>query len=145
MSREAKGEATGLTESELVKRLVTYLVDCGYRVRTEVPNMGQSADVVATRSRWVTFIEAKTRDWRRALRQCQAHEQVADFVCIAIATASVSETLREEVEDAGYGLIHCPPFDYTCRWVVTPTRNTCIWSPQRGRLSKALRAIDYEH
>ena len=134
-----------LSEYAVVQRIVTHLKNLGYRVRTEVPNMGQSVDLVATRNRWVTFIEAKMHDWRRALVQCQAHEQVADFICIAIGTVSVSESLTAQVKDVGYGLIHCPPGDEKCEWIVKPKQNMNVWEPQRNRLAEALRAIDHEN
>ena len=132
------------SEEEVVRRLLGYFAQAGHRVRTEVPNMGQSVDLVATRNRWVTFVEAKTRDWRRALEQCRAHEHVADFICIAVGTVSVSNELRSYVEKAGYGLLHCPPRDNACRLVITPTINRNVWPPERSRLSEALRKINYE-
>ena len=134
-----------MSEEAIVRRLVAHLTAQGYRVRIEVPNMGQSADVVATRNRWVTVIEAKRRDWRRAILQCRAHEQVADFVCIAIGTVTVSDALREEAEQAGYGLIHCPPEPMSCMWILTPRRNANVWAPQRERLGEVLKEIEYEY
>lgn len=132
----------GVTEQDIVNGVVRLLADSGYRVRTEVPNMGQSADLVATRGRWVTFIEAKKHDWRRALKQCRAHEQVADFICIAVGTKNISTALTDEALSAGYGVIHCED-PSQCRWVVQPQRNLHFWRPQRARLSKALRVISH--
>ncbi|MCK6444962.1 MAG: hypothetical protein L6Q99_01080 [Planctomycetes bacterium] len=128
-------------EEELVHALSQFLVSTGYRVRHEVPNMGQSADLVATRGRWVTFVEAKMRDWRRALEQCRAHEQVADFVCIALLGARPSAELVREVESSGYGLVLVSPVDGECRWITTPARNRSVWQPQRRMLSESLRLI----
>jgi len=131
-----------LPEEQLVNAVVRFLSNNGYRIRTEVPNMGQSADVVATRGRWITFIEVKRKDWRRALVQCRAHEQVADFVCVAIGTKSVSPLLQQEIKFAGYGLIHCVG-QTECEWILTPTRNAGVWAPQRRKLSEILRTIDH--
>lgn len=128
----------------MVDRLVIFLTEEGYRVRTEVPNMGQSADVIATRNRWITAVEAKVRDWRRGLKQCAAHNHVADFVCIAVGTKSVSAPLQHAVRTCGYGLIHCPLDGDSCEWVVRPRRNDGVWRPQRLQLSQALRAIQHE-
>ena len=135
--------ASTRSEAHLVSRLGNFLIQRGYRVRMEVPNMGQSADLVATRNRWVTIIEAKTHDWRRALDQCQAHEQVADFICIAIGTESISKRLLGAINSTNYGLIHCPVSQDSCRWVVKPKMNTRVWSPQRDNLSRTLRMIEY--
>src|SRR5205809_5829693 len=95
-----------MSESELVAKLVKKLKREGFRVRTEVSNMGQSADIVATRGKWVTLVEVKTRNWSRAVEQCEAHQSIADFICIAIASVSVPDRLAELSEEAGYGLLH---------------------------------------
>lgn len=132
-------------EEDLVLVLSQFLSINGYRVRHEVPNMGQSADLVATRGRWVTFVEAKMRDWRRALEQCRAHEQVADFVCIGLLGAQPSDALVQEVKSSGYGLVLVSPVDGKCRWVTAPTRNRSVWQPQRRMLSESLRLIRHVH
>lgn len=131
------------SEAHLVGGLVRFLTGEGYRIRLEVPNMGQSADLVASRSRWLTFVEAKQHDWRRAFEQCQAHEAVADYICVAISLRSVSNALLQEAKDAGYGLIRCDLDSQTCEWVLHPSRNTNVWAPQRRRLMAAMKAIDY--
>lgn len=133
------------SESDLVAVLVDFLSEHGYRVRLEVPNMGQCADVVGTRNRWVTFIEAKTRDWARALEQCRAHESVADYVCLALAMKSVPERLREKLRATGYGLIICDVELGRCEWLVQPRRNEEVWLPQRRILAAAMKGIEHEH
>lgn len=130
-------------EAHIIRSLIQFLRGEGYRVRLEVPNMGQSADLVATRSRWVTFVEAKRRDWRRAMEQCRAHEPVADFICIALSLGKLSDTLLGEVRECGYGLIQCDAETLSCQWVVEPTRNGKVWGPQRRRVAIAMRAIEY--
>jgi len=59
-----------MSEHELVATLVSKLKREGFRVMTEVSNMGQSADIVAIKGRWVTLIEVKDRNWYRAIQQC---------------------------------------------------------------------------
>ena len=103
--------------------------------------MGQSADVVALRGRWATVIEAKLKDWRRAIEQCQAHEVIADYVCIAIALVTVPPALVAVSEAKGYGIIHYCPVNATFRWVVAPRRNRRIWAPQRQQWSRSLREV----
>lgn len=145
MSPRETNRGSHPSEAHIVGKVVSHLRQLGYNVRTEVPNMGQTADIVATRNRWVTVIEAKRHDWKRAIAQCLAHEHVADFICVAIGTSSVSKELVTEARAVGYGVIHCAPVASHCRWVVLPERNTNVWSPQRRRLSSALRQINYEH
>lgn len=135
----------GFAEHEVVAGVTDLLVSERYRVRHEVPNMGQSADIVATRGKWVTFIEAKVRDWRRAMLQCRAHEQVADFICIAVGAKALSDELLRQSKARGYGVISYRGQDHYCGWVFPPARNERVWAPQRQRLARVMRKIPYAH
>ena len=130
-----------LTELQIVKAVTGFLEDDGYRVRHEVPNMGQTADMVATKGRWVTLIEAKKNSWRRAIEQCRAHHAVADYICVAIGTASVATELLAVSNHHGYGVIHYDPQTGGCRWVRRPQRNTDVWSAQRRYFATMMRKI----
>jgi hypothetical protein len=138
------GNVTFTAEQHLVDHVARLLRSDGYRVRREVPSLGQSADLVGTKNRWVTFVEAKMRDWRRALQQCRGHEQVADYICIAVATVRRPDALVEIAKRRGYGIIHCQPKSGRCAWILPPARNQVVWRPQRLELGKALRVVDYE-
>lgn len=132
-----------MSEFELVSRLVKKLKSEGFRVRTEVSNMGQSADIAATRGKWVTLIEVKTRNWNRAIQQCQAHEQIADYICIAIASASVPERLITLATAIGYGVLHYRREHDDFVWIVRPRLNKLVWAPQRRYWAKAQRGVVY--
>lgn len=134
-----------ISEETIVSMLAEFLCEHGYRIRLEVPNMGQCADLVGTRNRWVTFFEAKTRDWQRALEQCRAHESVADFVCLAISLKTVPDRLRSELEQTGYGLVVCDVIGGRCEWLIQPRRNREVWRPQRRRLAAAMKGIQHEY
>ncbi|MBE3037700.1 MAG: hypothetical protein IMZ62_02645 [Chloroflexi bacterium] len=134
-----------VAESDVVGAVTKLLVGERYRVRHEVPNMGQSVDIVATRGSWLTCVEAKVGKWRRALAQCLAHEQVADFICIAIAAESAGDELLREVSKSGYGLIVYRPSNRSCDWARPPDRNAKVWRPQRRRLMSLMRKIAYAH
>jgi len=125
----------------MVSLLTAHLQSQGYRVRHEVPNMGQQADVVATRGRWVTFIEAKLSQWPRALMQCRAHEHVADYICIAVATRSIPEPLRLTATSRGYGVIVYRAELNTFEWVIRPKHNHRVWRPHRQQWSLHLRGL----
>ena len=129
-------------EDEMVDALTVFLSNNGYRVRTEVPNMGQSAALVATKGRWVLVIEAKMGDWKRALNQCLAHEIVADYIALAVASRSISSALVTEIEKLGYGLIHCDRKDGSCAWIAKPKFNRQIWKPQRSVFSQRIRKVN---
>lgn len=131
------------TEYALVEKVLEFFGEEGYRTRVEVANMGQSIDVVATKGRWVTVIEAKIKDWRRALRQCQAHEQVADYICLAVALKSIPDLLLKDASKLGYGIIHYQPGSKSAKWVLRPLLNKNIWRPQRSKWSQHLREVPY--
>lgn len=141
MSRRRKSSVRIVSEADLVRELAKVLSRDGYRVRSEVSNMGQSADMVATRGRWVTIIEAKMRDWRRALKQCQGHEQVADFVCVAIASARVANELLHAASARGYGVIHYDGKEHKFGWTLRPRLNRLVWTPQRRYWAQKMKGV----
>lgn len=132
-----------MTEQDFTIEIEEFLQVQRYNIRCEVPNMGQSIDILASKSRWTTAIEAKLTNWKRALAQCKAHELVADYICIAIATKSVSKDLELEVKERGYGLIHFDSRNSKCVWVIKPRRNTKVWPAQRRLFGRNLRGIEY--
>lgn len=139
---DLRNRNSSIPECELVDVVALFLREQGFRVRAEVPSLGQSADLVATRGRWVSFIEVKVRDWRSAINQCKAHKLVGDFICIALGTKNISEAVKQATADEGIGLIHVLA-DGTCSWIAKPVLNARIWQPQRKQFSKNLQAIEY--
>jgi hypothetical protein len=135
--------APTVTESRLVMSVAEHLFEEGYRVRLEVSNMGQSIDVVATKNRWITAIEAKRRDWRRALQQCRAHVLVADYVAIALAQRSVPAELSQILHADGWGLLLYDSTQGEWRWEIRPRKNERVWQPQRRRFSDNMRKVGY--
>jgi len=130
-------------ESVFVRELSASLRKQGFHVRTEVSNMGQSADLVATRGRWVTIIEAKLGDWKRAIAQCRAHEHIADYICIALGSVSVSDRLRDTASELGYGVIHYNRSVKRFDWVLRPKLNRAVWRPQRKYWANMVRKQNY--
>ena len=130
------------SEQNLVNDVVRFLAAEGYRVRAEVPNLGQSADLVATKGRWVTFIEVKVKNWRKAINQCRAHILVADYICIALGTKEISEAALAVSMKHNIGLIHIR-YNGQCEWVLIPKKNQSVWLPQRRQLAQELRGIEY--
>lgn len=120
------------SESQLVEMLVEYLKSTGFEVQTELPNMGQSVDVVAHKDDRLWFIEAKRKGLGRALAQCKAHELVADYVCIALLSSTILDSTREELGRLGYGLLLYKVQDCAWHWEVEPRLNGSVWHPQRS-------------
>jgi hypothetical protein len=129
------------SEADLVVKLTEKLRAEGFVVRTEVSNMGQSADVVAMRGKWVTVIEVKWRNWQRAVAQCRAHELIADFICIAIASVSVPSSLIEQAMISGYGILHYSQVTGEFEWVLRPRVNRDVWAPQRKYWAQSVRRM----
>ena len=113
----------------------------GYRISREVPNMGQSIDIVASYRNSVVAVEVKRADWQRAINQCSAHRAVADFICIAIGTKTVPSKLHEEAARLHYGIIHCPPGQKDCLWAARPRKNLRVWKPQREVFTRRILEI----
>ncbi len=131
------------SEAFYVGQLIETLASTGYRARCEVPNFSQSVDVVATKGRWITAIEVKRFDWRRALKQCVSHEIFADFVCVAIVSKAVPPDLERAAEERGYGLLHYDQGSKEFVWHRRPKQNRNYWSHHRKNWSKTLQGIAY--
>jgi len=118
-------------EAEQVNIIVKYYESLGYDVTTEVPNMNQYVDIVAIKDGLMTCIEAKLRDWKRAVKQCEPHVFVSDYIYIVIGTKIVSTGLIESAKEKGYGVIHCSMWDGKIKMVLESIKHTKYWLPQR--------------
>ncbi|MBX3728537.1 MAG: hypothetical protein KF858_05065 [Candidatus Sumerlaeia bacterium] len=145
MTKKSSKQAGPLTELDLVCSLVPFLVDEGYDVKLEVSNMGQSIDLVGLRgnNRWLTAIEVKRTNWKRALEQCQAHALVCDYIAIALALKGVPKQLSHELNHNGWGLLLFNHDARTWDWTIRPVVNRRVWKPQRTRFLMNLREISH--
>lgn len=130
-----------MREDIIVKRIEEFLKKNNYSTIIEVPNMGQSVDIVAQKGRWLSFIEVKLNNWNRALIQSKRHELVADFILIAIASKTVSMRLIVVAEEKGYGIIHFNKKSNRCTIAVKPRINKKVWLPQKRILLHKLNKI----
>ncbi|NQU05201.1 MAG: hypothetical protein HQ568_03845 [Calditrichaeota bacterium] len=126
-------------EQDLVNQLTLFLTGSGFKVYHEVPNMGQSVDIVGVKGRWIMLIEAKLSDWGRAFSQCEAHELVADFISVGIAKPEASKKLINAANKEGIGVITCNPITGQCKWQNKPKWNRDVWKPQRRILMRNLQ------
>lgn len=144
MTKKSSNEnANSLTEFDLVHSITGFLVSEDYKVRHEVSNMGQSIDIVATRGRWVTAIEAKKSNWKRAIQQCKAHTLVADYIVLALALKRIPSQLETILSENGWGLILLDNSLESWNWIIKPQINTKVWKPQRERFAVEFRKINY--
>ena len=143
MKKFSRNIITTPTEYELVHSVTDFLYADGYKIRFEVSNMGQSIDILATKGRWITAIEVKRTDWKRALHQCQTHTLVADYVVLALALQSVSQELEGTLCENGLGLLLFDKATSLWNWELKPRQNSRVWKPQRQRFSIDFRKVDY--
>lgn len=131
-----------LTEQQLTEKLVWNFFNTN-KVWYEVPNMGQSVDVVVDLDGFLTFIEVKIKNWTKAIEQCMAHEIVADYIYIAIATKGVPKNFINEATTRGYGILHYN-WDYqSWELIKKSVKNKNIWKPQRQVLDSKLKLMSY--
>lgn len=129
------------SEAKLVAQLVVVLRERGYFVSTEIPNMGQSVDLVASKGSRLILFEAKLHDWRRAVRQCRAHKVVADAVFVVLPTRDLSQELLDAIQSEGLGLVLCDAGTKSCSLRIRPSLNGNRWEPQRGAFKRSLELI----
>ena len=129
------------SEAVLVRALSRYLIEKGFEVRSEVPNMGQAIDLVATKNGHITAIEVKRMDWVRALEQCRAHVVVADFIVIAIGLKSIPPKLSKSLHSRGWGLMMYDSIKDSWRPLSPPRKNQQVWGSQREVFVKNLMQI----
>lgn len=126
-------------ETEVVALLKDFLRGKGFETAEEVSSMGQSIDLVGKKNEYLYAFEAKRDNWRKGLSQCRSHELIADYICLAMGSPTITAALSEEVTRLGYGLIWCNPADKKCSWVNKPKLNSNVWNPQKKLLLKSLR------
>ncbi len=99
-----------VSEELLVRRLAWLFRNIGYVVAMEVPVATRLADVYCVHPGTGTTIaiEAKLRDWGRALRQAQVYKLAADFSYIALPQQAISDDCVAACSAQGIGAIGLP-------------------------------------
>jgi Holliday junction resolvase len=119
------------SERELVRTLARFLQTDGFECFFEVPNMGQSVDLVLKKNGSLYLIEAKLKDWKRGLQQCRAHQLVADFICIAMGSNFISQELLNQANELGVGVLNYDMSLQVFHHALEPVKNQNYWKPQR--------------
>lgn len=96
-----------VSERRLVDVLISHLRKHGQRVAREVSHYERRIDVlvVTAESDELHAIEAKTRDWPRALAQATVNLAAADRSYVAIQADFAHRVPLEEIRARGLGLI----------------------------------------
>jgi hypothetical protein len=96
-----------MSESELVEKLRAHFEASGYVVASEVNFLLRRIDLVCIhrRTKQVVSVEAKVRDWRRALRQAKTCLLCSDKVLIAVPEGLERRIDLGLLSEWGIGLI----------------------------------------
>lgn len=98
--------AATVTERRLVDVLVEHLRKTR-DVRREVPHYEKRIDVVAyaAEDNTIEGIEAKSRDWTRAVQQAMLNLTAVDFSYVALWSETAHRVDRKVLEEHGIGLM----------------------------------------
>ena len=119
------------TEQEQVDLLVPWLENQGFCIACEVGQSMQMVDVAGAKNGLLYLIEAKLANWKQAMKQCEAHELVADYIYIAIGTKNISPNFMEAMKEKGFGIIHCHPETGKMYIALKAKKNSYYWIPQK--------------
>jgi hypothetical protein len=99
-----------MSEEALVRRLEWFFRELGYIVAKEVPVGMRSIDLycVAPNTGTTIAVEAKLRDWRRALRQARVYKLAADLTYIALPEPAITQACIDACSTEGIGAIAIP-------------------------------------
>lgn len=138
-------KATFRTERELAEFTVNQLISLGFQTIKEVPNLGQSVDIVARKGNKLILIETKLHNWRKALNQASSHLFVADYVYIVLPKKLFSSELYETAVQLGIGVIEVDANNLLWCTAVKAARNKKIWLPQREQFLRHMEKIENAH
>ena len=92
-------------EDVIMEGLVSHYEQTDREVFVEVPMLSKRIDVVLKKDDNIIAIEAKVRNWRRALQQAISYRLCADAVFIAIWKDFTHRVDRQLLVEYGVGLI----------------------------------------
>lgn len=105
MKPEARGYEVS-TEAELVGTLRGYLTEPGHIVLEEVRSHGRARiDLLLWDGECLIGIEAKLRDWNKAIGQAALNRQCVDRSYVAMCSQNVTTTLLAEAARFGLGVM----------------------------------------
>lgn len=72
-----------IKETEIVNRVNQYLKNNGFSYKNEVKFLERKIDIVGVKNRKVVAIEAKVKDWKKALQQAITCKLCSHYVYVA--------------------------------------------------------------
>jgi hypothetical protein len=121
----------------------TLQYDCVRRIREsfsisvghEVPLLGRTVDLVYIKNDIVVSIEFKLRDWKKAISQARDHLLGADYAYICMPRRTITDGLRQELEEAGVGLVfYKDGDDWPFEVVISAPKSKDTWMAARSML-----------
>lgn len=130
---------------------------CAYRrahgkkkIYIEVPVFSRSVDLVEldSRTRKITAIEFKIKDWKRAIKQLYEISSCFDFLILCILkpkTEKCIETIRSTCSEKGIGLIFWDQSDDSFMQICESKDICDIWITQKRQILHYLKEREAYH
>lgn len=136
----------GFSEAELRKRFIGSLgTSKDILIYQEVPVFSRSVDLVLQdlTTSYITAVEFKMHDWKRAILQAQNVDLCFDFLCICLPkpkTQAGCRTIMKTCEIKGVGLYLYDSEINAFEEVISSPRTTTVWETQKKRVVNYLEA-----
>jgi len=136
----------GFSEAELRKRFIGSLgTSKDILIYQEVPVFSRSVDLVLQdlTTSYITAVEFKMHDWKRAILQAQNVDLCFDFLCICLPkpkTQAGCRTIMKTCEIKGVGLYLYDSEINAFEKVISSPRTTTVWETQKKRVVNYLEA-----
>lgn len=125
-----------MTEADLVSQVRRHLTERGIETLGEVPFYSRSVDFVLLNP--LTAVEAKLRDWRKALTQAQHHLWGYDYSYVLLPKRKVTEKMRNALEEKGIGLYLWDGFLIEA---IPAMKSTQVWEPARRQILRFIEEL----
>jgi hypothetical protein len=137
------------SEAELRERFINALeTSSNILIHQEVPVFSRSVDLVLQdlTTSYITAVEFKMHDWKRAILQAQSVGICFDFLCICLPKPKTQvgcHNIMETCEVNGVGLYLYDSEINTFEKVIDSPRTTTVWEIQKKRVINYLEAKEH--
>lgn len=146
LSVGALSQAVGLTPAHLRRATLPVLRDAGW-----VESNGRECSAlqpIRPLARWIVAVEAKRRDWRRALDQATRYRRFANRAVVVLDATANLDAARQEAEiDGALGLVSVDAHRQKLRRLVLPRWHApssfleFVWAGEQAYLMRRTGAV----
>ncbi len=112
----------------------------GLPVESEVYALGRYIDLAFFLGDKLYAIEFKMHDWRRASKQARDARLIADYSYICLPRRTVSNELRQVLEELGVGLCFVEPSrGWPLEYAIQAPESNEIWTAARTRVTSRFK------